>query len=115
MSYPLEESEFAEAVRRELESARSKFGPIHSLHEGYAVILEEQDELWDEARKKRADRNADAILGELVQIAAMAQRTAEDLGLIPRPDLSPEEQASERQFLRPLNPDPITALSRRKR
>jgi len=43
-----------------------------SLHEAYAVILEEVDELWEIARLKRKDRSAAAIQKELVQIAAMA-------------------------------------------
>jgi hypothetical protein len=55
---------------------------IHSAHEGYAVILEELDELKDEVWKKREHRDSEAILRELIQVAAMATRMAEDLGLI---------------------------------
>ena len=36
-----------EEVAAELERAESKFGSYNSSHEGYAVILEELDELWD--------------------------------------------------------------------
>jgi len=36
-----------EEVVAELESAESKFAPFNSSHEGYAVLLEEVDELWD--------------------------------------------------------------------
>jgi NTP pyrophosphatase (non-canonical NTP hydrolase) len=43
-----------------------------SLHEAYAVILEELDEVWEITRQKRRDRNADALRKELVQVAAMA-------------------------------------------
>lgn len=34
-------------VVEELCRAEAKFGPFNSSHEGYAVILEELDELWD--------------------------------------------------------------------
>lgn len=36
---------FAEEVDRELKSANEKFPPFHSNHEGYAVLLEEWEEL----------------------------------------------------------------------
>ena len=68
---------FAVEVRNELVRARSKFGPIASLHEGYAVILEELDEFWEEVRGHDPERLIRAYR-ELVQVAAMAQRTAED-------------------------------------
>jgi len=69
---------FATEVRDELARARSKFGPIASLHEGYAVILEELDEFWDEVRGQQSDDRLRQAYRELVQVAAMAQRTAED-------------------------------------
>jgi hypothetical protein len=61
---------------------------MNSLHEGYAVLLEEVDELWEEIKRKQipdfneldrdmdrsARRNQAAIIGELVQIAAMCER-----------------------------------------
>lgn len=31
--------------------ARQKHAPMHSPHEGYAVLLEEVDELWDEVKR----------------------------------------------------------------
>jgi hypothetical protein len=34
-------------VVEELEQAEAKFGGFNSSHEGYAVLLEEVDELWD--------------------------------------------------------------------
>jgi hypothetical protein len=73
--------DFAVLVKDELEKARRKHpGTQHSLHEGYAVILEEVDEFWDIVKSQ----NPDTIhaLEELVQIAAMCQRTAEDLLLV---------------------------------
>lgn len=70
---------FQELQRREIDAARSKHKPINSAHEGYAVILEELDEFWQEVRKKRSERSPDKMVSELVQVAAMAQRTAEDV------------------------------------
>lgn len=72
-------SDFLFDVAQELENARSKFPDIASLHEGYAIILEETDELWEQIRLKANKRDHDAMRKELVQIAAMAMRTAEDL------------------------------------
>ena len=74
---------FEELVRAELNRAQESFAPINSLHEGYAVILEEVRELETQVFKKPKNRNANAMLKELVQIAAMCQRTAEDCGLVP--------------------------------
>ena len=76
-------SEFQKIVRAELIAARAKHpGKQHSLHEGYAVLLEEVDELWSEVRLKKELRSKTAVLMELVQIAAMAQMTAEDMGFV---------------------------------
>jgi hypothetical protein len=52
-----------------------------SAHEGWAVLLEEVDELWEEVKKKPAKRDPVHMYGELVQVAAMAQRMAEDIVL----------------------------------
>lgn len=74
--------DFAGLVYEELAEAEAIHEPMNSLHEAYAVILEEVDELWDEVRKRRIDRSLSKILTELVQIGAMAQRAAKDLGLL---------------------------------
>jgi hypothetical protein len=39
--------DIAKEVLEELERAESKFAPFNSSHEGYAVLLEEVDELWE--------------------------------------------------------------------
>lgn len=72
---------FANEVAAELKAARDGHRPLNSAHEAYAVILEELDEFWDQCRLKRQNRNRLVMLTELVQIGAMAQRAAEDLGL----------------------------------
>jgi len=63
---------------------RPGFPALHSAHEAYAVILEELDEFWDEVRKKGDVIEPAKMLKELIQVSAMAQRAAEDLGLISR-------------------------------
>ncbi len=73
-----------EDVRAELQRARARNAPLNSVHEAYAVILEELDELWDLTRKRREDRDPEQVLLELTQIAAVACRAAEDLDLIGR-------------------------------
>lgn len=66
----------AKLVLEELERATAKFGPIASLHEGYAVTLEEMDEAWLAIRTKGTPR--EEIRDELIQVAAMALRTIHD-------------------------------------
>jgi len=65
----------------EAEMSRARIGHptnFHSPHEGYAVLLEEVRELEAEVfRNAKYSR----IRDELLQIAAMAQRMAEDLKL----------------------------------
>lgn len=69
---------FADAVEEELKYARSTYQPFNSLHEAYAVILEEVKEFEAEVFRKPNDRHSKHILRELTQIAAMCQRAAED-------------------------------------
>lgn len=64
-------------IANELSGAREKHPAFNSAHEGYAVILEELDELWDEA--KRRDASKDAMRKEAIQVAAMALRFIEDV------------------------------------
>ena len=69
----------AAASWRELCRARDKHTKFNSEHEGYAVILEELDELWDEIKKKKEERDKTKLMKEVVQVAAMAMRFASDL------------------------------------
>lgn len=47
-------------------------GSFNSAHEGYSVILEELEELWDEIKKKREHRNKKLMKKEALQVGAMA-------------------------------------------
>jgi hypothetical protein len=73
--------EFLAIVLTEVQRARSLHAPLNSPHEAYAVILEELDEFKAEVWKKRAARDPRAMREELIQIAAMCARAAEDLRL----------------------------------
>ena len=64
-------------VRGELGRAR-EFGPLQSTHEGYAVLLEELDELWEAIRSKDAAAPRQRTL-EASHVAAMAVRFLTDL------------------------------------
>ena len=66
-------------VSEELNRARSKFAPFNSAHEGYAVLLEEVDELWTEVRGHRSQENLRAMRAEAIQVAAMALRFVGDV------------------------------------
>lgn len=61
----------------EIESAVKAHGSFSGPHEGYAVMLEELDELWDEVRKKKHDLQL--MKNECIQIAAMALRFINDV------------------------------------
>jgi hypothetical protein len=73
---------FLHQVALELMRAKAKHPKQNSLHEGYAVLLEEVDEFWDLVKRQTSDRDPAEVLTELIHIAAMAARCAEDAGLI---------------------------------
>lgn len=69
-------------VMVEVVSATEAFPPMRSGHEGWAILFEEVDELWDEVRAKNdgsdQDRNA-RMRKEAIQVAAMALRFIHDV------------------------------------
>jgi hypothetical protein len=70
-------SDLAREVFAELERAEAKHAPMHGPHEGYAVILEELDELWDEVKAQHQDKAK--MRKEAMQVAAMALRFIADV------------------------------------
>lgn len=62
-------------VRAEVMRATEKFPPFNSAHEGYAVLAEEVDELWDDVKANRPKQAVD----EAIQVAAMAVRFIVDI------------------------------------
>lgn len=63
-------TEAVDLVLDELYRALGKFGPFASAHEGYAVILEELDEMWHEVKHGTPE----LARAEATQVAAMALR-----------------------------------------
>jgi hypothetical protein len=73
---------FEEALRRVIEEhgrAVKDNLPFNSAHEGYAVILEEMDELKEQVWLKTRLRDKVKMRHEAVQVAAMAMRFLIDL------------------------------------
>ena len=58
-------------VDDEVRRVAAKEGPFNSAHEGYCIMLEEVDELWDAIK---ADEPQERVIAELVQVAAMCAR-----------------------------------------
>lgn len=62
-------------VQYELAKAETKFPPFNSAHEGWAIIKEELDELWEVVKLKQDTPNREeALQKEAIQVAAMAIR-----------------------------------------
>jgi hypothetical protein len=80
---------FEAFVRDELASARKAHWPIRTRHEGLAVIEEEFLEFRTSVFSRRPD--VAALREELVQIAAMCQRVAEDLGFMDSESRAPAD------------------------
>lgn len=61
-------------VAAEVTRARTelKFPTMHSPHEGYSILLEEVDELWQHVKVKQKNRDLPAMRKEAIQVAAMA-------------------------------------------
>ena len=78
--------DFAHEVEKELFAARCKFPtPMHGPHEAYGVIMEEVRE-FETVVFKNGPLDKKAAAEELLHIAAMCQRAAEDLNVF-----NPEE------------------------
>ncbi len=66
-------------IKKEAVQAELIWKPFNSLHEAYAILLEEMDELWEEV--KASQKNPDRIpyvRKEAIQVAAMATRLIYD-------------------------------------
>lgn len=67
-------------VLAEVERAKTLFpDDFVNQHEGYAVLLEEVDELWEEVKKNQRNYDLLAQRKEAIQVAAMAIRFATEL------------------------------------
>jgi NTP pyrophosphatase (non-canonical NTP hydrolase) len=61
-----------DAVKQELDRIEKKGYTLQSLHETWALLLEELDEVWDITREKPKNRNLNKLRHEFTQIAALA-------------------------------------------
>lgn len=73
------ETQAIREIMLEYRRATELHGPFQTQHEGFAVILEELDELKAEVWKKPADRDPILLRKEACQVAAMALRFMLDL------------------------------------
>jgi hypothetical protein len=64
----------AEQVMREFDRATMLYPTQASMHEGYAILLEELDEAWAEVKGNDPAKAID----EMIQVAAMAVRFCHD-------------------------------------
>jgi len=69
--YPF--TDVMDGVLAELTYAMGEYAPMHSPHEGWAVIKEEMDELWEYVRQW-PKHDPEAMRKEAKQVAAMAIR-----------------------------------------
>jgi NTP pyrophosphatase (non-canonical NTP hydrolase) len=67
-------SEDMQMVMAEVDQARRNWPPFNSAHEGYAVLSEEVDELWEHIKTNQKRRDLPAMKKEAMQVAAMALR-----------------------------------------
>ncbi len=61
--------DFLSSVELEYLKARTKFPKMNSTHEGYGIILEELNELWDDIKDNKG--KSPHAANEVKQIAAM--------------------------------------------
>lgn len=67
---------FLNEVADEAQMGREKWGEFNSAHEGFAVLLEEVDELKAHVWTNQKKRDLQAMRKEALQVAAMATRFA---------------------------------------
>ena len=66
-------------VGSEVLRAQSLYGSTRGIHEGYAILLEELEEYWDEVKAAKVNALTPAMRKELIQVAAMAIRVLLDV------------------------------------
>lgn len=61
-------------MMKEYKRATTEYSPFASHHEGWAVIKEQLDEVWDEIKKKRGTKSTEKITKEVLHVGAMSLR-----------------------------------------
>ncbi len=69
-------TEYMKKILDECNAASAKFRPFASKHEGWAILQEEVDELWEAVKN---DSHYTYLEEEAVQVAAMALRFLVDV------------------------------------
>lgn len=67
------------AVNVEICLSKDKHKPFNSSHEGYGVLLEELDEVWEEIKESKSYTLSKEAKQELIQVAAVAMRMINEL------------------------------------
>lgn len=100
------QSDFLYLVENELASQREKYRrPVLSAYEARCFIADEVDALRERVRAQ--GRDTSGLIDNLVQIAAMCYRAAEDLQLLEAPEYEPaHEWCKEHKGLRFRADDP---------
>jgi hypothetical protein len=72
---------FSREIFEEMAQTSLKFPPFNSDHEGFAVLKEEVDELWDVVKLNKSKHPERAVLmrKECIQVGAMALRFLHDM------------------------------------
>jgi len=74
------EEDISKAIMDEYYIAERKFAKFNSAHEGFAILKEEVDELWDNVKLNQKNPLRDEkMLKEAIQIGAMALRFIKDV------------------------------------
>lgn len=63
-------------VQGEVMNAQKHWPAFNSAHEGFGVLMEEVDELWDHVKTNQHKRDIKGMRKEAIQVAAMAVRFA---------------------------------------
>lgn len=75
----MDANEAAVAVLEEVRMAKENWPPFNSAHEGFAVLLEEVEELKTHVWTNQKRRDLEAMRREAMQVAAMAVRFMTDV------------------------------------
>lgn len=66
-------------VTHELTQALKSWPKFNTAHEGFAILMEEVDELWSHVKTNQKKRDLKAMRKEAIQVAAMALRFAHEV------------------------------------
>lgn len=75
----LERSREEILAAKEMEKAQANWPAFNSAHEGFAVLKEEVDELWEHVKTNQKKRDIEAMYKEAIRVAAMAMRFAQEV------------------------------------